>query len=192
MVFTAQSRSHIVCSKETQRWWSGTWEKLSWKQKMKNGSILAVPRRANRISLGTCEKAAENSAFGTCFRHPFHHTPTHASGRFNLFLGSGAPSASTAETVVHVFDIHRGTYFGSTSSVPKMDSSPSTLRIMARGIYRTVSRTGLRHRLPIHRRPLSLGVYSLFSRIHASSHERTTIATPPCPFSSTLDRTRVP
>ena len=108
MVFTAQSRSHIVCSKETQRWWSGTWEKLSWKQKMKNGSILAVPRRANRISLGTCEKAAENSAFGTCFRHPFHHTPTRTSGRFNLFLGSSAPSAQRASTVIvaHVFDIH--------------------------------------------------------------------------------------
>jgi hypothetical protein len=40
---------------------------------------------------------------------------------------------------------------------------------------------GLRPRLPIHRRPLSSGVYSLFSRTHASSHERTTIATPPCP-----------
>jgi hypothetical protein len=58
----------------------------------------------------------------------------------------------------------RGTYFGSTSSVPKMDSSPSTRRIMARGIYRTVLPTGLRPRLPIHRRPLSSGVYSLFSR----------------------------
>src|SRR2546423_10740140 len=45
----------------------------------------------------------------------------------------------------------RGTYFGSTSSVPKMDSSRSTLRIMARGIHRTVLPTGLRPHLPIHR-----------------------------------------
>jgi hypothetical protein len=28
----------------------------------------------------------------------------------------------------------RGSYFGSTNSIPKMDSSLSTLRIMARGI----------------------------------------------------------
>ena len=153
------------------------------------------------ISLCTCEKTAENSAFGCCLRHPFHHNPTRASGRFNLFLGSGAQRASTAETVAHVFEIHshspslppflRGTYFGSTSSVPKMDSSPPTLRIMARGIYRTVLPTGLRPCLPIYRRPLSSGVYFLFSRTHASSHERT-ITNPPCPPSSTLDRTRVP
>ena len=107
------------------------------------------------------------------------------------------------QSVAHVFDIHshspsppppflRGAYFGSTSSVPKMDLSPSTLRIMARGIYRTVLPTGLRPRLPIHRRPLSSGVYSLFSGTQASSHERTTIANPPCPSSSTLDRTRFP
>jgi hypothetical protein len=44
-----------------------------------------------------------------------------------------------------------------------MDSSASTLRIMARGIYRTALPTGLRPRprLPIHRRPVSSGVYSL-------------------------------
>jgi hypothetical protein len=53
---------------------------------------------ANRISLCTCEKAAENGAFGSCFRHPFHRTPTRASGRFNLFLGPGAPSAQRAST----------------------------------------------------------------------------------------------
>jgi hypothetical protein len=159
-----------------------------------------------RISLGTCEKAAENGAFGTCFRHPFHRPQTRASGRFNLFLGSGAPSAQRASTAEPLFTFSistlthpphlppflRGTYFGSTSSVPKMDSSPSTLRIMARGICRTVLPTGLRPRLPIHRGPLSSAVYSLFSRTQASSHERTTIAIPPCPFSSTLDRTRVP
>jgi hypothetical protein len=99
---------------------------------------------------------------------------------------------------VHVFDIHshspflKGTYLSSTSSVPKIDSSPSTLRIMARGVYRTTLPTGLRPHLLIHRRHLSSGVYSLFSQTHASSHERTTIATPPYLSSSTLDRTRVP
>jgi hypothetical protein len=70
-----------------------------------------------------------------------------------------------------------------------MDLSPSTLRIMARGVYRTVLPTGLRPRLPIHRRPLSSGVYTLFSGTQASSHELTAIARP---FSSTLDQTRVP
>jgi hypothetical protein len=122
------------------------------------------------------------------------------------FLSSGAPSAqrsSTADFGAHVFDIHshspfplppvlRGTYFGSTSSVPKIDSSPSTVRIMARGIYRTVSLTALRPCLPVHHRPLGSGVYSLFKRTHASSHKCTTIAAPPCPSSSTLDRIRVP
>jgi hypothetical protein len=73
-----------------------------------------------------------------------------------------------------------------------MDPSPPTLRIMARGIYRTVLPAGLRPRLPIHRRPLSSGVYSLFGGTQASSHELTTIAALPCPSSSTLDRTRVP
>ena len=75
---------------------------------------------------------------------------------------------------------------------PKMDFSPSTLRIMARGIYRAVLPTGLRPRLPIHHHPLSSGVYSLFSQMQASSYERTTITGPPCPSSSTLDRTRFP
>jgi len=67
-----------------------------------------------------------------------------------------------------------------------MDSSLSTLRVMARGIYRTVLPTGLGPRIPIHRRSLSSGVYSLFSRTQALSHERTTIAGPPCPSSSAL------
>jgi hypothetical protein len=68
-----------------------------------------------------------------------------------------------------------------------MDLSPSTLRIMARGIYRAVSPTDFRPRLPLHRRPLSSGVYSLFSGTQASSDERTIIAAPSCPSSSTLD-----
>jgi hypothetical protein len=70
-----------------------------------------------------------------------------------------------------------------------MDLSPSTLRIMARGIYRAMSPTGLRPRPLIHHHHLS--VYSLFSQTEASSYEHTT-ADPPCPSSSTLDRTRFP
>src|SRR5271155_3002547 len=66
------------------------------------GNTIAPPAEAilaiYRQSLCTCENAAENDAFGSCFRHPFHHTPTRASGRFNLFLGSGAPSAQRAST----------------------------------------------------------------------------------------------
>jgi len=101
------------------------------------------------------------AALGACFRHPFHQSPTRASGRLNHFLGSSAPSpeslqrrplltflTSTSHSPLPPF--LRGAYFGSTSSVLKMDLSPS-LRIMARGIYRTVSPTGLRPRLLIHR-----------------------------------------
>jgi hypothetical protein len=115
------------------------------------------------------------------------------------FLGPGAPSAQRAlhrrNFVTHVFDIHfhlpsplppssEGPILGSTSSIPKMDFSPSTLRFMARGIYMAVLPTGLRPRLPIH--------HSLFSQTRASSHERTAIAARSGPSSSALDRTRVP
>jgi hypothetical protein len=136
-------------------------------------------------------KSGRKRPFRRCFQHPFHRTQTPRLESLHR------------KTVAHVFDIHshspsppppflRGAYFGSPSSVPKMDLSSSTLRIMARGIYRTVLPTGLRPRLPIHRRPLNSGVYSLFSLTHALSHGYATVATPPCPFSSTLDRTRVP
>jgi hypothetical protein len=155
--------------------------------------------KSPRISLRACGR--KRRLWGL-FSAPLPSHPNPLSGRFNHFLGSSAPSAQRASrrTVAHVFDINshspspflRGTYFGSSSSVPKMDSSPSTLHIMARGIYRTVLPTGFRPRLPVHRRSLSSGVYSLFSRTHASSHERTTTTAPPCPSSSTLDLTRVP
>jgi len=148
---------------------------------------------------------AENGGPGGLFSAPFPPEPNPQSGRFNHFLGSSAPSAQRASSapLLTFFDIHshstspfppffRGAYFGSTSSVPKMDLSPSTLRIMARGIYRTVLPTGLRPRLPIDCRPLSSGVYSLFSGTQASSHELTTVVALSCPSSSILDRTRVP
>jgi hypothetical protein len=135
---------------------------------------------------------AENGAFGGLFSAPL---PPHPNP-LRLAPARQAPREPPPEPLLTVFDIHshspsppppflRGTYFGSTSSVPKIDSSPSTLRIMARGIYRTMLPTGLHPRLPIHRHPLNSGVYSLFSRTHASRHERTTIATHsgpnPCP-----------
>ena len=139
---------------------------------------------------------------------PLSTAPQPASARFNHFLGSSAPSAQRASTAeplltfststlthpLHLPPFLRVTYFGSTSSVPKMDSFPSTLHIMARGIYRTALPTGLRPRprLPIHRRPLSSSVHSLFSCTHASSHEHTITATRACSSSSTLDRTRFP
>jgi hypothetical protein len=139
-----------------------------------------------------CERVAENGAFGSCFRH-LSTTPQPAS------LARQAPgepppqnpfSTSTLTHSLHLPPFLRGTYFGSTSSVPKMDPSPSTLRVMTRGIYRTVLPTGLRPPLPVHHRPLSSGVYSLFGPTEASSYEHTTIAASPCPSSSTLDRTR--
>jgi hypothetical protein len=102
---------------------------------------------------------------GGCFRHPFQQSPTLAPDCFKPF-------------------------FGSTSSVPKMDFSPSTWRIIAYGTYRTALPMGLRPRLPIHRLPLSSGVYALFNQTQASGYERTTIAALPCPSSSTLDRAR--
>src|SRR5271155_2232054 len=61
------------------------------------------------ISHCTCEKAAENGAFGCCFRHPFHHTPTRATGRFNLFFRlwrAKRPESLHRRTVAHVFEIH--------------------------------------------------------------------------------------
>lgn len=73
-----------------------------------------------------------------------------------------------------------------------MDFSPSTWRIIAYGTYRTALPMGLRPRLPIHRLPLSSGVYSLFNLTQASGYERTTIAALSYPSSSTLDRTRFP
>jgi len=104
--------------------------------------------------------------------------PNLPSSRFNHFLGlqcakrpeslhcRTSTSTLTHPTSPFLSPSPRGTYFSSTSSVPKMDSSPSTLRIMARGIYKTVIPTGLRPRprprLPIHRRPLSSGIYSSF------------------------------
>jgi hypothetical protein len=146
--------------------------------------------------MGTCGKAAENGAFGSCFRDPFRRSSTRRLAALTFFRPWCAQRASTAEPLLthppHLSPSSEGLILGSTSSVSKMDLSPSTLRIMARGIYRTVLPTGLRPRLPIHRRPLNSGVNFLFSRTHASSHERTTVATPPYPFSSTLDRTRVP
>jgi hypothetical protein len=57
-----------------------------------------------------------------------------------------------------------------------MDSSPSTLRIMARGIYRTVLLTVLRPCLC--RRPLSLAVYFFFRRTYALTYKRITITVP--------------
>ena len=99
-----------------------------------------------RYSLCTCEKTAESGALCTTPQ------PTR-SGRFNLFLGSEAPSAQRASTVdfiTHIFDIYshlfssllppshpifRRTYFGSISSIPKMDPSLSTLYIIVCSIY---------------------------------------------------------
>src|SRR5256885_4199502 len=38
----------------------------------------------------------KTAALGGRFRHPFHQSPTRASGRFNPFFGSGARSAQRA------------------------------------------------------------------------------------------------
>src|SRR5436305_9167313 len=41
----------------------------------------------HNLSLGTCEKVAENGAFWELFSASFPPHPTRAPGRFNLFLG---------------------------------------------------------------------------------------------------------
>jgi hypothetical protein len=67
-----------------------------------------------------------------------------------------------------------------------MDLSRSTLRVMAGGIYRMLFPPGFRPP------SLSLGVYSLFSRILASSHGRTIIAILAYLFPPTLDDSSFP
>ena len=79
------------------------------------------------------------------------------------------------QTVGHVFDTlpvpspPRATNFGSSSSIPKMDLSRSTLRVMAGGIYRMLFPSGFRPSFPSRPPSLSLGAYSLFSRIHSQA-----------------------
>ena len=139
---------------------------------------------------------------GLFFGHPFP-SPTPASGRFNLFIGFSAPSVQRASNANRC---SRFRHPLSHSPLPPSSEGPilaprapspkwTSLHLPCASwlaIYRSVLPTGLRPRLPTHRRPLSLGVYSLFSGTQASSHELTTIAALPCPSSSTLDRTRVP
>ena len=61
---------------------------------------------------------------------------------------------------------------------PKMDSSPSTLRIMARGTYRTVIPTGL-HPGPATHLPPKSGVYALSAGPRPGVMKRTTIIARP-------------
>jgi hypothetical protein len=81
-------KSWIYCRvlRSTQRAW----------RKTVDATEFLLSSSTNHISLCTCEKAAENGAFRGCFRHPFHHTSTGVSGRFNLFLGFRALSAQRA------------------------------------------------------------------------------------------------
>src|SRR2546421_3855762 len=51
-----------------------------------------------RISLCTCEKVAEKGRPWGPFSAPFPPEPNPPSGRFNRFLGSGAPSAQRVST----------------------------------------------------------------------------------------------
>jgi hypothetical protein len=110
------------------------------------------------------------------FSTPLSLTPQPAVWPLELFLGSRAPSAQRASNADccsrfrHPLSLTlpppflRGAYFGSTSSVPKMNLSPFTLHIMARGIYRTVLPTGLRPRLPIPSSPSKLRRLLSFQR----------------------------
>ena len=116
--------------------------------------------------------------------------PPHPTRHFNLFLGPRRqacfepprPWVTFSTLPSPLPSLLRATTFGSSSSVPKMDLSRSTLWVMAGGIYRMPFPSGFRPSLPSRPPSLSLGVYSLFSRIHVSSHGRTIIAIPACLF----------
>ena len=114
-------------------------------------------------------------------------TPTSAPVRFNPFLGPRrqACKVSLSPYGRHVFrhtpPSPPPTNFGSSSSVPKMDLSRSTLWVMAGGICRMLFPSGFRPP------PLRLGVYSLLSTIHLSCHGGTIIAIPACLSPPTLD-----
>jgi hypothetical protein len=97
----------------------------------------------------TCEKVAENGAFGELFSATLPPQPNPPSGCFNLFLGfprqapNFEPPQQTCSCFRHPFctpplPSFRATYFGTTSSAPKMGPLRSTLPVMARGIYGTV------------------------------------------------------
>jgi hypothetical protein len=132
--------------------------------------------------------------------------PNPPSGRFNLFLGSGAPSAQRASTAEPLLTFSTSTLTHPLHLPPSSERpilAPQALSPKWTPLHLPCASwlavyIGLCYQLAfalaslIHRRPLSSGVYSVFSRTHASSHERTTIGTPPCPSSSTLDRTRAP
>jgi hypothetical protein len=147
--------------------------------------------------LGTCEKVAEKGDFGSCFRAPSHRTQPAAL----TFLG---PRRQACKVSLSLHGIPFSTLsipsppfperpiLGSSSSVPKMDLSRFTLRAMVGGIYRMLFPSGFRPSLPSRPPSLSLGVYSLFSRIHVLSHGRTIIAITACLFPPTLDDSRFP
>ena len=75
--------------------------------------------------------------------------------------------------------------FGSSSSVPKIDFSPSILRVMARDTNGTVFLTGLRPHLP-RRSPLSSCLSFLLT------HERATIANPSLSLAIHIGQTLFP
>jgi DNA-binding LacI/PurR family transcriptional regulator len=110
--------------------------------------------------LGTCGKVAENGVLKALFSTPV--SPTLSL----LSLPSSLLSAIC---------------FGSSKSVPQMDLSQSTLRLMARDTYGTPSSASVRPHFP------KLGRL-LTSRASSHGHGRITIATPPFLSPSTLDR----
>ena len=53
--------------------------------------VIAIIVPTYRISLCTCGNAAENDAFGSCFRHPFQHTPTRRLAALTFFKAPREP-----------------------------------------------------------------------------------------------------
>jgi hypothetical protein len=67
--------------------------------------------------------AAENDAFGGCFRRPFHSTPTRGPRRFRLPRQALTVSNLLLQAISILFS--HGTYFGSSTFEPEMDFSRS-------------------------------------------------------------------
>jgi hypothetical protein len=98
----------------------------------------------------------KTAASGCRKRHPFHHRPTRAPGRFNLFLGFSrqesqglslhsriSPTFSTS-LLPPLLSFFRGAYFGLHELCCQNGLPPDLPAVMARGIYWTVFPTGLR------------------------------------------------
>jgi hypothetical protein len=126
--------------------------------------------------LGICERVAEN---GDSF-------PPHPTHRFDLFRAPGA------KRVRFPLSLHLlpSNLFWLLKLCPQNGRLSTYSAVMAGGIYGMLFPSSVQPSLPSRSPSLSSGVYSLFSRIHISSHGRTVIAILAYLFPPTLDDSR--